>query len=311
MKKIPVGHTIEQSYSFAFRKYLTILGIFWFPFLIMALLILAVLVPVMKNYMGMVQVLVAQHGGPPVLPEGFGRTISTLLLLELVLIYLYIVMRVGLAKEIMGLRTGPRFVYLSFGAAEFRVFCGYVLAFLLAYAVLIAVGLVLTVVAIVVGLASHFDPQSAQGAGAMGGFVVLLVFVFELLLFYGLIRLTFFIVPLSLAERKLGLFRSWAMTRGNFWRIFVILLAVWVPIMAVEFMAIAWLMGGEMSALFAAAQAGHPPDMQAILDIYMRAIPWFLAGGFVLSPVIYGLIGSPSVFAYLSVQEEAPQQEAA
>ena len=48
MNKIPVGQTIGQTYAFAFRKYLTLLGIVWFPVVIMGLLGLFAFLPLMK-----------------------------------------------------------------------------------------------------------------------------------------------------------------------------------------------------------------------------------------------------------------------
>ena len=312
MKKIPVGHTIAQTYGFAFRKYLTLFGIVWFAALIMVLLALLVFVPLMKNYFGMVQVLMTQRGGPPVLPAGLGRTLGAILLADIVILYLYLAVRVGIAKELLGLRTGPRFIYVSFGSAELRALGGYVLAFLIAYAAIIAVAVVLTLLAIVAGVAGGFHPQAGAAAGAVGGIVVLLVFAAELVFLYALVRLTFFIVPVAVAEKELGIFESWRLTRGNFWRIFVVLLAVWIPLLIVEFAAFAALMGGQMAAIFSQAMNGnHPPDMQAIMDVYLGALPWFLIGGFVLMPIVYGMIGAPSVFAYRSLKEEEAPQPAA
>jgi hypothetical protein len=308
MKKVPVGHTIAQTYDFAFRKYLTLLGIVWFPVVIMGLLGLFAFLPLMKNYFGMMQVMMTQHGGPPVLPTGFGHMIGAIFIADFAILYLYLAVRVGIAKELLGLRTGPRFIYTAFGTAELRALGGYVLAFLIAYAAIIVVAVVATILAIIVGVASGVHPQ---GYAAVGGIVILLIFAAELVFLYALIRLTFFIVPVAVAEKELGIFESWRMTRGNFWRIFAVLLAIWVPLFIVEFIAFAILMGGQMAAIFSQAMNGnHPPDMQAIMNVYLGALPWFFIGGFVFMPVIYGLIGAPSVFAYLSLKE-APQELAA
>ena len=50
---------------------------------------------------------------------------------------------------------------------------------------------------------------------------------------YTLVHATFFLNPIAIAEQRISLKRSWALARGNFWRILVVMLAVLIPVLAV------------------------------------------------------------------------------
>src|SRR6185436_13464901 len=51
---------------------------------------------------------------------------------------------------------------------------------------------------------------------------------------YVLVRLVFLQAPLAVAEGRKVVGRSWALSKGNFWRIFGILAAIFIPLIIVQ-----------------------------------------------------------------------------
>src|SRR5262249_26413931 len=145
------------------------------------------------------------------------------------------IVSVGVTKEVLGLRRGFRFFYAGFGAAELRVIVGY-FAFILLF-VVIVIGLVLgTVLAGRVGTAvlgaalsaAHVDPAVSRLVIGLAVFALLLAAWLALILIF--VRLTFLFLPVTVAEKRIGILRSWELTQGNFWRIFLIAVLVFLPL---------------------------------------------------------------------------------
>lgn len=73
MNKIPVFHTVGQSYSFAFGKYLPLLGVLWLPMLVLGVLGYFAFVPFFEGFPALIQHLQqfkqAQHSNPSAMPS--------------------------------------------------------------------------------------------------------------------------------------------------------------------------------------------------------------------------------------------------
>src|SRR5947207_1805926 len=116
MNKIPVWRTVGQTYGFAFGKYFTILGIIWLPMLVQSAITYSLQVPLHDL------IAASAHGHAPMFGPQFARTN---LLIQIVALLALTIVSVGITKEVLGLRTGPRFFYAGFGGAELRVLVGY------------------------------------------------------------------------------------------------------------------------------------------------------------------------------------------
>ncbi len=317
MGKIPVGRTIGQAYGFAFGRYLPVLGVVWLPLLVMGALTFFIFMPFYQQLPDMIETIARNpHAMQPFPPEMNGM-LRWSGLLDIIILLVFAMIAIGVTKEALGLRKGPRFVYLSFGADEFRVIGGYFLIFALMIAVFIALEIVVVIVVIAgaamfaSGAAGHLDPKSAgPGVHLAILLVVLLVTLVEFAFAYFFVRLSYLMVPVTVAEHRFGVWRSWELTKGNFWRIFVISLAVMIPILIVEFVAMAFAFGPSLAGILSAAQKS-PADMAHQMAQLMRGfvtiLPYTWVIGFIFSPIIYGLWMSPSAFAYRALVPAEPE----
>lgn len=191
---------------------------------------------------------------------------------------------------------------------------GYFLVIALMIAGLIAFEIVAVIVGIVVGVAmagggvGHVDPR------LIGGLVVLLVIGIEVVYLYFLIRLSYFLVPVTVAENRIGIWRSWELTKGNVWRIVGISLAILLPLFVIEMIA-GMIAFGQTIAEFAAAAVKSPGTADARAALLMKSLlhslPLLGIVAFVLAPIVYGLVLSPAAFAYRALVPATPEGGAA
>lgn len=187
--------------------------------------------------------------------------------------------------------SDSRFGYLRLGRDELR------LALLMLVYLVLAVGFTF-VVTLVAGLL-------AAGAGALGGAAGTLLGVL-----IGLATLGFIVFvavrlslagPMTFAERRLRVFESWSVTRGNFWRllgayVLAIVLALIVALLAlVIYVALAAVtVGGDLS------QVGRvfAPDTTSIGAYFTPAMLIYLVFGAFLGAVQNAVIYAPPAVAY-------------
>lgn len=309
MGKIPIGRVIGETFRFSFGKYFTLLGILWLPTLVLGLLIYGLMQPFLAGF-GRVFHEMMLHPASPTAQNmmddlSASGLESRVWLVQLVVVFFFVVIQVAMTKEILGLRSGPRFVYLSIGAADLIAVVSYILLYVLLYAAVFAVVLVAVILGIAVVFAAgsslqNFDAKAMSGP--LTAAFIGLAFVFELAIIYALVRLSFLIVPIAVAEKRIGLIRSWELTKGNFWRIIGIWLVTLLPLFVVEMAFLVALVAPMASSLGEAAhkgsQAAMDAQVQAMLRDYPRYLPWLWLVGFALSPVLYGLWLAPAAFAY-------------
>ncbi|HTT84487.1 MAG TPA: hypothetical protein VMF67_13480 [Rhizomicrobium sp.] len=183
MNKIPVGKVISESVNFVIQKYFPVLGVVWLPMLISLLFTWFVMFP---HFMADAAAAGGPHPkGPPLI--GFA--------MELVQLAFMAVISVGVTKEALGLREGPRFVYLSVGVAELRVFGGYILLAVLTIVLCIGLAIIIGLgVAIVAGASratAAADPVAMSRMTAITMPFVLFGMLLPLLYFW--IRLSSFL----------------------------------------------------------------------------------------------------------------------
>ena len=317
MSKIPVGQTIGRSYGFAFGDFLPLLGLLWLPLLLSGVAAYFVLLPMYQHMPDMLDAIARNPHGMRTFSPEMAATFRWSGLFNLFSIAILAVIAVGVTREALGLRKGPRFVYLSFGIDEILIIAGYLLILVLmiigAIALIIVSGIVGVVGAAVFasGAAGHPDPRSFIGPGIGLG---LLIIVVEFVFVYVFVRLSYLMIPVTVAEHGFGVFRSWELTKGNFWRIFVISLAVLLPLVIIEFVAMSFAFGSSLPGILSAMQKS-PNDMAHQMGQLMRGfgtvLPYMWAIGFILSPIIYGLWLAPAAFAYRALVPAVPEEGAA
>jgi hypothetical protein len=196
------------------------------------------------------------------------------LMLQLLLLLMTTILSVGITKEILGTRTGPRSFYLRFGAAKFRVLIGYFALILLfivfSFAFVLAGSIAGGVIAAVVAMAV---PSFPDALGWTVGVTVLAVF---LAIIFIMVRLSFLFGPATVAE--LGPL--------------VIIFCAIDAVLGVGYFDFATHHLKDPAAV----QAHIMQRMQRIMPILGNPVAVVL--GWLVYPVFYGLTLSPPVFAY-------------
>ena len=207
MNKIPVFGTVSRAYGFLLGEFGTIFRLAWAPLLIGAAL---------NFYYGGAAVdaaINAKTDPAAVLAQGPANFLIGIAGFVLGVMVLVALLRI----VIYGDRKPGLFVYLWFGVAEARLVAVYFLllialialmfAGMLVFGVLAALATAIPVLGIVVGI---------------GAFVAVLAF------FWMILRLTL-IPAVVVAEKSLGVERSWELMKGNALRLFAVILLVFLP----------------------------------------------------------------------------------
>lgn len=304
-QKIPVLRTVGHAYGFAFGRYFTTLGIIWLPFVAIFVLWYFLVFPALGPILSAVGEMLAhpqdQERNARIAQQMYLH-VGYIRLFELLEYVILIVIVSGITKEVLGLRTGPKFVYLQFGSAELLVLVAFILAFVFAIVVAIGVGLAAGIVgvvgALVVGVAS-----GGAHPGALA-FILAAILVFAALCagYYLLARLLYLIVPASIGENSVAVVRGWELMRGNVLRSFVITILTLFPIVIVTLVGLAVLVAPFVMQLAAAHQHGGDAAVQQALTGMLKSMLYGVGGlvlvSFLLTPVFYGLFISAPAFAY-------------
>ncbi len=295
MNKLPVGHIVRAAYAFTFGEIGTVIGLTWIPIALNAVGSFLVL----RNYGAS---MVTDANGMPAMA---GPQLALTFLYFFVAFVLMAMMAVAITRQVLGLRQGPVFAHVSLGGAEWRVLGG----FFGLYMLLI---LFILIFAIVVVLAAVAGGMAAKGSQAVAAGVGVVVFVLGMAgfcaLIYIFVRLSFLFVPSAVSEGQFGLTRSWELTKGNFWRILGIGLAVLVPLFLVQGIAEYFILGPDYFAAFAdsvrdPAHAARYSVQEA--QIVGARLPLLLGMGLILGPIMQSLLFSPAAFAYRALSGKA------
>jgi hypothetical protein len=126
-----------------------------------------------------------------------------------------------------------------------------------------------------------------------------------LAMLYALVRLSFLVAPVTVAEEQINLFRGWNLTRGNFWRILGVMLAIGLPIFVVYVVGVSALMGTELAAPVPAAIANNGQKLaQHLMQIVDRHLPELMGLELILAPFTLGLNLGAAAFAYRALVQD-------
>ena len=284
MNKIPVGETVSGAYSFAFTKILSVLGVFWLPYLLFGVIVAAAvhfLAPGLPSQI--------MHGPWDLSLAMSFRRVSGIIFLVGILASAMVT--VGLQRKALGLHPGPMFFFFSLGAPVWLLIVAYILAILV----------IIFVVAITVGVcvavwfaAGHIG--SPAGAVALRAIAIIAGVCW---LIYLEVRLLFFLPAVVVAENTIGLGRAWTLAGGIFWRIIGVLIVVFLPVAIGFGMVSNALIGPFIPMNFLT----HPPaDPSAFITVMMQQLrvigPLYLILAFVERVVFWGLGNGAIATAY-------------
>jgi hypothetical protein len=292
MGKVPVVATIAHAYRFTLNNFLALVGLLWLPML----LAMAAIYFLNTQFRALMDALVSNNTA----------AIGSLLLFIAIpyvaaslLLFMQVVSATSLA---LGLHTGPSFISFSLGKPLWRLIGKVLLAFLiflLLAAIMVVIGSVVAGIAFGVAGADK-NVQSGGGTAIIAGLLVVVI-AYAIPTFV-LLRQTFFLAPVVLAEDRSGLGRAWNLSEGNFWRIFVVVLALTVPIYVVDLI----FFGIAVPSYFTAIQPGVPQAEKLQRSIEMlnqMQARWYLVYPFFafITTAFWGLLCGAQAFAYRSL----------
>jgi hypothetical protein len=196
-----------------------------------------------------------------------------------------------------------RFGYLRLGADELRLM-GLTLIYMLLFTLLM-VGVTMTS-ALVLALASVAGQVFADFVGLLAWLasVALVIFV--------LVRLS--LAPVAtFAERRLALFESWTLTRGQFWKLLATYALALCCIVAVGFLVL--VVFSAIAGAIVLAAGGQIADVGDILKPKETSLRGYFSIGLiaytivgsVFSALYNAVIASPGAVAYQSLHGEPPR----
>jgi hypothetical protein len=306
--KIPFERTIAAAYRFAFTNILSVIGVAWFPFLLVSVLTFGLFFALAPLFQG----IYLQDGKTidqarlmtAIVPLiGAGILVFFMFLLAQSMVY------VGLMRKALGMHPHPVYIFFTLGSQVWRMLGAYIVLFLLIW------GLGLVEFAIVGGLSLAMAKVSSLAQGIVT-FVGALAGV--LFYYYFTIRISFFIPAVVVAENHIGLGRSWHLGRGNFWRIFGIILVIILPVMIAFFIVIETVMrfaGGPGIGVIPGSPM-TPEQTRQFAGTMMAAMhvvgPLFFLLELVLFALVAGLIAGATANAYKFVTgaAELPAEKA-
>jgi hypothetical protein len=299
--KIPVGATIARAYGFAFGNILNNLGAIWIPLAILYGLFFVFY----GRYMDAMMAFMSHD------LEAIQRALPYFFGMYAVLFVLLTAQIAALTKEALGLRKGSAWLQFPFGMGMWRLLIGYIALFFVAILLEIALFLAGFVGGAIGGViaklvAGHYALVAISAVTAVVMIAVFCAFI------YCMVRLSFLLAPAAV-EGPRALRRGWALTRGNFWRIFTIWLAAIIPLFVLEFVFLHFMVGfhffpPHMNAMSPQdAMQWQQQQMGAVRQIMEKTRSlWYIAFpiGVVVSVILYGLMAGISAFAYRALVPE-------
>ncbi|HEY2011472.1 MAG TPA: hypothetical protein VGH23_20960 [Rhizomicrobium sp.] len=299
MTKIPVGRTIAHAYGFAFREFPKLLGVMW-----LAIAITWLPGIFMQRYM-------AAHLAQ--MPENGLRQMWPILLPFYLIVMVVLAMQLtGIAKLALGIKQGPAWFYFSLGKPVWRLI-GSVLLLLLA---LVIGWLAVLLAGVTLGFLTTLLTKTVNNSlfsGIAGLVSIVLMIALWCGYIYAVIRLIFLLVPVIAAEEEgFALARSWTLGHRNFWRMFVILLALVGPFLLLELVFIFGFLLHGIPFPPAHASAAQTAAFQAAMNAHATSLVSAMSRNWYLSyPIIsivmiifYGANIGAQCFAWRVLTEE-------
>jgi hypothetical protein len=302
MNKIPVTQTVAEAYRFTFGGLGKVIGLIWLPIVILTVGGYFTLVPYFSGMAAAFESGDVSQQGPLMLRQ---------LAFEIVTVVLMAMIAVAITREILKPVKRPPFLRFALGPTEFRVVGGFFGLFVLM--IVFAIGL--AIIGLIAGFAINAVLPAAAAAVAGAGLpsravtiATLVGLIGCLALIYVIARLGFLLVPAAVMEGGFGLERSWKLTKGNFWRIFLIAVATLVPVMIAAMVLDAAVMGPDVLNPHIellrdqAAQMRHSAEQMRLMAAHL---PLMMGIGFLLAPFTYGMTFAPAAFAYRALTSKA------
>ena len=225
MKKIPLGSTIAGSYGFLFTNIVSIIGTMWLPVLLFAALVCTLICQIVPH--DWLQGHFPEHINKDEVHRYVTTHLPTIMAgvpaLALASMLMKAMVNVGILRHAIGEKTSTTFIWFSLGARVWRM-VAMSLLFLVIYIGLEIAAIILFAAVNLVLHVMPFIPHIVHRL--MNAVLALAVFVTFV---YVIARIFFFLPAVIVAEHRISPSRAWELSKGNVWRIVVLVLAVVVP----------------------------------------------------------------------------------
>jgi hypothetical protein len=297
MKKIPLSAIVDDAYRFAFHNIGSIIAVVWLPALLFAAIIAGFLFALLP------------HGWHPIQSIGpddivafvnarLGLLFAAMMVIGLAGLLVNAMIEVGVMERAIGQKPKHAYFYFSLGARVWLMAAASVLNFI----VLLLFAAVET--AIAVALHGLVAAQIARGWVILFDIVQAVGWI--VLFVYCNVRLFFFLPAVIVAEKRLGLFRSWSLARGNVGRSIVIFLGVVLPIWLVTSMITNGMMfvvmGDQLTGL---SESSDPAAAGMFLAALVPLIPAIIAVELLSAMMMTATLMAAIAKAYGAVTELA------
>jgi hypothetical protein len=291
--KIPFEQTITGAYRFVFSNMLSIIGIGWFPFLLFAAVLGGAVMTVIPQFSGLILDGTQSQVDTARLGAVMGQTIGIFVLVAVVGIFAQAMVNVGLMRKALGLHPGPVFIFFSLGRQVWQLIGSYLLLTLLLWG---GIALAVAAIAAVSALLQKSAPDAQVPVA------VLLVIACYVGAIYAIVRATFFIPAVVVAENHIGLRRAWHLGHGNFWRIVGVILIVVLPIGFVVSTITQVIVQVVVGAPAALQPNASPAEMQAFFGklgaIFVKIGPYLAVLEVLHVILLSALLAGASAVAY-------------
>ncbi len=279
MNKIPLGETIRFAYAFAFGQIGAIIGLVWLP------LLLAAVLQFLPYAVGTVSVGAST--------DAMGGALFNLSM-ALAALLLYAMNCVSVTRLALGAREGAVSIYFSLGVTEWRMFVALLLC---GFATLVLLGLYLMAGALLAGLVGMAADLAVAAYAALG----------LVALSYVSIRLIFLVPPLVVVEGRADLLRAWRLSGGNVGRFLIVLLAVSLPVLVLQALALMAIVGPGLYAPLPVDPNQATAALEARRELLDAHAPSVIGLSLVLSPFNLGLILGALARSYRALVPERPR----
>ena len=294
MQKIPVGQTIAFAYRFLVTEIATIIGVSWLP------AVLAAVVGYFAQFYAISHSALLEAGDMQTGAVYLAITVASLI----VMVFASSVVAVAITRQVLKPRhSGIVVAYFAAGRSEWRMFAAGVRFMAGAFALLGIAAAVALLAFVLAGVPLQAPEQARPGpATFLAAIIFWVVFGYAVVT---ILRMGFLLPPTIVAEDKGGLRRSHDLTKGNFWRMFAVMLALGLPILilllAGQGVVLRSALGPNMATL-------SPSEFMDKAEQAMneKLLPWtiFTAVMFILGS---GLMFSGAAFAYRAVAGAADE----
>jgi hypothetical protein len=276
MTRLSVAETIRFAYSFTFQQIGTIIGLVWLPLVLIAIL----------------QFLPYAIGTayPGTDASDQSRAAALNLAFFTGALALYGMNWVVVTRQALGLRKGTATFHFALGWPEWRMFTAIVMCGLALVAS--------TAIYLIVGRDLFAAARAVPLLGVAGGIYVVVGLCGVAWL---AVRFMTLLPPIIVVDERVDFGRAWVLSRGNFWRILAVMIAVTLPLLLIQIIATAIILGPDIFAPL----PGNPDVMAAALQARAAMLDHHMATliglALVLAPFSLGLTLGACAYMYRSL----------